>query len=207
VTNQKSQSKIPRFRFVQLFVGILIGAIIASAVFIFAGSALALNTADEPVTLAATNVAVKNPALVNPEVQIFIDQAYVGKIVNSEIRNEPNFSNAVVDLQPPNLALITLDVRINPLITLRPTVTLTFEASDNKVQIQITEINLGGYSIPLSLIQEPLNNLTQMMQDRINALTDAMQQQTGLELRRVSATDMDLVLDLGESQAQLTPTP
>ena len=193
--NQKFQSKIPRFRFVQLFVGILIGAIIASAVFIFAGSAFALNTADEPVTLTTTNVVVKNPAVVNPEVQIFIDQAYVSKIVNNEIHNEPNFSNAVVDLQPPNLALITLDVRINPLITLRPK------------QIQITEINLGGYSIPLSLVQGPLNDLTQMMQDRINSLTEAMQQQTGLELRRVSATDMDLVLDLGENQAQLTPTP
>jgi hypothetical protein len=207
VKNQKFQSKILRFRFVQLFVGILIGAIIASAVFIFAGSAFALNTADEPVTLTTTNVVVKNPAVVNPEVQIFIDQAYVSKIVNNEIHNEPNFSNAVVDLQPPNLALITLDVRINPLITLRHTVTLAFEASDNRVQIQITEINLGGYSIPLSLVQGPLNDLTQMMQDRINSLTEAMQQQTGLELRRVSATDMDLVLDLGENQAQLTPTP
>jgi len=207
MTGQKSRSGIRRFRFVQLFVGFLLGVIIASAVFVLAGSAFALNTAEEPVKLAATNVAVKNPVVTNPEVQIFIDQAYVSKIVNTEIQNEPNFSNAVVDLRPPNLALITLDVRLNSLITLRPTVTLAFEASDNKVQIQITEINLGGYSIPLSLIQGPLNDLTQMTQDRINALTVTMQQQSGLELRRVSATDMDLVLDLGESQPQLTPTP
>lgn len=207
MTVQKSRSGFSAFRFVLLFVGILIGAIIASAVFLIAGSTFSMNGVPGQSTLVVTNVAANNPATTNPEVQILVDQAYVSKIVNNEISKDPNFSNAVVDLRPPNLALITMDVSISSLLTVRPTVTLAFAASNNQVQIQITRVEMGGYSIPLSLLQGPLDNITQMIQNQINAPTDAMQQQTGLELTHVSATDTDLILDLGEKQGQITPTP
>lgn len=207
---QKSKSRSSVLRFVLLFVGLLLGAIFASAVFLIAGSSFAMNgtsSASVQAPVVVTSAVTGNPAIDNPEVQIYVDQAYVSKIVNNEIKKEPDFSNAVVDLRPPNLALITLDVRVGSFITVRPTVTLAFEASNNQVQIQITRIEMGGFSVPLSLIQGPLNNLTQMTQQRINALTDAMQQQTGLELTRVSATDTDLVLNLGEKQLQPAQVP
>ena len=204
---RESSADRPAFRFSQLFFGLIIGAIIASAVFLTAGNPFSLNTATGQGNTVVQSLVVKTTTVSNPEVQVFVDQAYVGKIVNNAIKDEPNFSNAQVDLQPPNLALITLDLHINSFITVRPTATLAFEAADNKVKIQITEIDVGGFSVPLNLIRGPLEDLTQRMENRINALTDAMQQQTGLELTAVKATDMDLILNLGEKQPQLSPTP
>jgi hypothetical protein len=204
---QKPQSVFSIFRLNQLLVSFLIGVIIASVVFLTVGAPFSLDSAAGKSDLTVANLATNGSTASNPDVQVFVDQAYVNKIVNNEIKDEPNFSNAVVDLQPPNLALITMDVHVNALFTVRPTATLEFEASGNKVQIQITKISLGGYAIPLALIQGSLNEMTQKMQARINDLTDAMQQQTGLELDGVNATDVDLILNLGEKQSQLRATP
>lgn len=207
MTNQKIHGGFSSFRFILLITGLLFGAVIASTIFFIWGSPFTIDRASSHGSVAVFDAPTLIPPQDNPEVQIYVDQAYVSKIVNTEIKKDPNFSNAMVDLRPPNLALITLDVKINAFMTVRPTVTLAFEATNNQVEIQVTKIEMGRFSIPLSLIQGPINNLTQMTQQRINALTDAMQQQTGLELTRVRATDMDLVLNLGERQPELTPTP
>jgi hypothetical protein len=207
MTNQKIHAGFSSSRFVLLISGLLFGAVIASTIFFIWGSPFSINQANSQGSVAVLNAPTMSPPLNNPEVQIYVDQAYVSKIINTEIKKDPDFSNAVVDLRPPNLALITLDVKINAFMTVRPTVTLAFEATNNKVKIQVTKIEMGGFSVPLSLIQGPINSLTQMTQQRINALTEGMQEQTGLELTHVSATDMDLVLNLGESQPEQTPAP
>lgn len=207
MTNQKIHAGFSSSRLVLLFTGLLFGAMIVSVIFFIWGTPYTIRGASSPGGAAVYKAPTMSPPVNNPEVQIYVDQAYVSKIVNTEIKKDPNFSNAVVDLRPPNLAVITLNVKINAFMSVRPTVTLDFKAANNKVEIQVTKIEMGRFSIPLSLIQGPINNLTQMTQQRINALTDAMQQQTGLELTHVSATDMDLVLNLGEGQPKITPTP
>ena len=186
-----------------------------SSIFRFRGAFIGITLALllSMLTLPAlAKVTIQQPPTPEPKavVTILVDEAYVNQIVDDALKDQTGITNPVVDLQAPNQALVTLSVKLASGITIRPTVTLSFSVVNNKVDIQIKNINMQGIMVPQWIVAPPLEGLVQKMEQEINQVVASTENATGLVLTGVSSTNSELVIALGEEPVQpfsATQTP
>jgi hypothetical protein len=126
---------------------------------------------------------------------ILADETYFNQEVYNAMAGDPLYENLFVDLQPPNLALASINAEVLG-IAVNPTMTFQYSVVGEEIDVAILGLDVAGLNMPLDLIQEPVDALEAEIQRQVNEIADAMLEDTGLILLSVGATDGDLVIEL-----------
>jgi hypothetical protein len=138
-----------------------------------------------------------SPASEDPRIQINVEESYVNRLLAAELASDPRFSDPLVDLRSPNLALVTVNTEVAGIV-LRPTVTIQFSVEGSEIQAALLEVDVGGLNVPRGLIEAHLAGLEKEIQDQVKALVAGTLADTKFRVVRVSATETSLVVELGE---------
>jgi hypothetical protein len=134
-------------------------------------------------------------------VQLVVDEGYVNRRLVEAMRDNPRFGDPRVDLQAPNVALVTFDTTLSAglfNLALRPTATMQFDARDGAIDATIAALNVGGLNVPRSLVDEQLTGMEQELEaEMIQAIGQALNG-TKLTIRRLSANDTSLTIALSD---------
>ena len=114
-----------------------------------------------------------------------------------EMQNDPLYAEMVLDLKPPNLALVTLHPEF---FGIQFPVTASIEAivEGGEVLVGILELDIAGFNIPAKVIQQPLVAVEDEMQEQINGLISGTLANTNLKVIQVSADEDNLYVEIGE---------
>ncbi len=195
-------------KFSPLWMNFALAAILLLTFSVFQGGLL-------PQAQAPTPTPTANVAPVNPAVQVSMNELYLNKLVSQAIQNEQGLSDAVVDLHQPNIADVTLTIRVAQQFQVRPTVTLEMFVVNNQVQMRVINTNFSGLRLPSQVVETSLSSLKNRMEMEINQQLVGQLNQTDLRLANVSSTENRLTIDLVEVTATppaataptATPTP
>jgi len=132
----------------------------------------------------------------NPAIRIIADEAYLNKLVIEALEGDANLSRPVVDLQEPNLVVVTVSVRIRNFITVRPAVTLALDVVDEAIKTEVRALEVVGVTVPPALVAPQVERLKNRTERKINRSLVSSLEELGLVLTAVSATDDALILDL-----------
>jgi len=130
-------------------------------------------------------------------IQIIIKESYINQMLAAEYESDPLFSNILLDLRPPNLALVTVYTEVFGIV-FPSTVTIQFRVEAGEIQVDLLELDVGGFNIPTGLIENPLSELEKDMQYQTNALIDGTLANTNLQIINVSANETSLLIEMGE---------
>jgi hypothetical protein len=130
-----------------------------------------------------------------PAIKVIIQETYIQERMEEELDDDPVFSDPVIDLRAPNLALISVTTRVNTFITLRPTATVQFVIEDQEILVEIMRLDVSGFNVPRSFVERQINELREEIQIELNKLTEALTD-ADLTLTDISATEDTLVLHL-----------
>ena len=167
---------------VGLGVGLLLGV----------GGLLLISNANKPQI-----VQPAPPVSGEPLISILADESYFNEQVYNAMAGDPVYENLFVDLQPPNLALASIQAEVLG-IPIDPTMTFQYSVAGEGIDVAILGLDVAGLGMPLDLIQGPVDALEAEIQRQVNEIADAMLEDTGLVLLSVGATDEDLVIELTE---------
>ncbi len=187
--------------------GIALGAIILLFVSRGGASVSAYQTVPtvQTPTAAQAGLTPTPTATTTPAVRIIMNETYVNALVKSQMAGNPTVSDPVVDLRPPNLALVTMTMSTSTGFSVRPTATIAFTVKDNHIVVNITKVSMAGLLVPRVLIQNQLISLQNQLEVQLNAATQPLDSSI-LELDHVSTTDNSLIVDLGfRPQTGLVP--
>ena len=115
----------------------------------------------------------------------------------AELASDPRFSDITLDLRSPNLAIATVYTEFFG-IEFPSTATIGFGAEGGEIQVDLLELDVGGFNIPIGLIEKPLAQLENDMQDQINGLIAGTLTNTNIQVIHVSANESSLVIEMGE---------
>jgi hypothetical protein len=135
------------------------------------------------------------PASGAPLITLLVDETYFNQEVYNAMAEDPLYENLFVDLQPPNLALASLNVEVLG-VAVDPTMTFQYSVVSEGIDVAILGLDVAGLGMPLDLIQEPVDALEAEIQQQVNEIANAMLEDTGLILLSVGASDEDLVIEL-----------
>jgi hypothetical protein len=172
------------------------------AVLLFSSTAFvsAQQQTPTPTPAAAVQVTPTPTELPRPEpaIKVIIQESYIQERLEIELEDDPVFSNPVIDLQEPNLALISVSTRVNSFLVLRPTATVQFNIENEEVVVEVLRLNVSGFNVPRSFVEDQIDELRQEIQDELNYLTGALTD-ADLVLTEISATDDALIVELEPS--------
>jgi hypothetical protein len=166
------------------------------AVILFGSAALVSAQIQTPQPTPGLEVTPA-PALAEPEpaIKVIIQESYIQERMEEEVEDDPTFSHPVIDLRAPNLALITVNTRVNTFITVRPTATVEFDVNDEEVTVDVVRLDINGLNVPRAFVERQINELREQIQDELNDLTGALTD-ANLRLSGISATDDTLIISL-----------
>ncbi len=181
--------------------GIVLGTIVVLLMSRIGGAAYAFQL---PPTPTQTSSPTMTPTP-KSAVSIIMNETYVNALVRSQMADNPNVTNPVVDLRPPNLALVTLTMRLPGGLSVRPTATIAFVVQNNRIIVNIQRVDVGNINVPRVLIENQLLALQTQLENQLNQVTHPLDSSI-LELNRISATETELTVDLGfRPQTGLVP--
>jgi hypothetical protein len=174
-----------------LFGGLIGGVVgVGIGLLLGVGGLLLISSANAP------RIAQPAPATSGaPLIVILADETYFNQEVYNAMAGDPLYENLFVDLQPPNLALASINAEVLG-IAVNPTMTFQYSVVGEEIDVAILGLDVAGLNMPLDLIQEPVDALEAEIQRQVNEIADAMLEDTGLILLSVGATDGDLVIEL-----------
>ncbi len=181
--------------------GIVLGVIVLLFVTRMGNSVNAYQVQPSP-TVAQTQAPTPTPP---PAVQVVMNETYINALVKQQLVDNPNVSDPVVDLRPPNLALVTVTMRLQGGFSVRPTATIAFTVQKNKIVVNVQRVNVSGIGVPRVLIENQLLALQTQLENQLNQLTQPLDTSI-LELDQVTTSDTELTVDLGfRPSTGLTP--
>ncbi len=185
--------------------GRILGIVIGVIVLLFVsrmGATASANQVVPTATAVPTAAAASAPA---HAVQIVMNETYVDALVKQQLKDNPDVYDPVVDLRPPNLALVTLSMRMQGGFTVRPTATIGFVVKNNRIVVDIVRVDVGRFSVPRVLIENQLQNLQTQLENQLNQVTHPLDTSI-LQLDNITANETDLTVDLGfKAQTGLVP--
>jgi hypothetical protein len=134
-------------------------------------------------------------------VQLVVDEGYVNRRLVEAMRDNPRFGDPRVDLQAPNVALVTFDTTLSAglfNLALRPTATMQFDARDGAIDATIAALNVGGLNVPRSLVDEQLTGMEQELEAEMTQAIEGALTGTKLTVRRLSANESSLTIALSD---------
>jgi LmeA-like phospholipid-binding len=142
------------------------------------------------------------PATVSgdPDLTVTISQSYL----NDELRaglaaRGLNTSELAVKLHAPNQADASMTLNLKLLgqsFSVRPQATFHFGVSQGAIQIVLDRVNVAGFSVPQSVVNQQLGDLQRYAQDQLNAEVERTLANTGLHVIGVETTENDLIVKL-----------
>lgn len=164
------------------------------------------------VLVSACSQAVNGPVASAPttqdiaphttyDVRVLIGERYVNSQMLAALKNDPALQNPTIDVLPPNRARGTATVNLKILgttLSLRPSVLMHFEAVNGRATMTVDSIDLGGFAVPASAIQNDIDRIQKVAEEQINTDIQNAVRGTNLKLSGISATDDSLVIDFNE---------
>ena len=125
--------------------------------------------------------------------QVFtISENELNQQLNQNLQNAP-LSNVVLDFHAGNTANVRATLRVNEL-TLQPNLSIRIAVSNGRITIDVTDVNVGGFGVPRSMIEPQIQQVKEMAEREFNSLLAKMEGSTGLKLQAVSTTENELRL-------------
>lgn len=177
-------------------VGLLIGLVLGVAGLLFVSASNHYNRAIPPPA----------PSGDQPVVQVVVDESYLGQHVVSALAESPEYSDPVLDVREPNLALLSITTDLNG-TRVRPTVTMRMGVHDGLVLIDVVKVDVGGLNVPLRLVEPQVARLEQSLEGRINTMIAERLIGNDLWLAQVTTSETTLVADLGQITAPVAGGP
>lgn len=179
-----------------LGIGLLIGAL---------GCGLLSSSVSGPtpttVILAVPTLPPPTPAPTLPPAAVTVPHAQVFTVTESELNQRLNqnlppdgqVSNVFLDLHPGNTANIRANLRLNSL-TLQPNASLQVAVVNNRIVIDVTQVSVGGFGVPGSMIEPQIANLKSTTEHELNSQLAKVQAETGFKLQSISTTETGMTL-------------
>ncbi len=179
--------------------GIMLGVVVLLFVSRMGGSVSAYQAVPTPTAATAPATAQTHA------VSLTLNETYVNALVKQQLLDNPNVYDPVVDLRAPNQALVTMSMRVAGGLTVRPTATIAFVVSNNRIVVDIVRVDVGSLNVPRVLIQNQLLALQTELENQLNQLTHPLNSSI-LQLENISANDTELTVEMGfKPQSGLVP--
>ncbi len=154
-----------------------------------------------PPNAAPTRMVVVAPTLppapVPPTVPgaqtVALGERDLNQLLNQNLPPGGEVSNVVLDLHAGNTASISAALRLNSL-TLQPRATLYATVADNRIAIEVTQVRVGGFGVPSSMIEPQIAQLKNMAERELNSQLAKLQAQTGYKLQTLTTTENEMIL-------------
>ena len=84
---------------------------------------------------------------------VTLSEGFFNKQITDNLPQGGQVQSAQIDLHPDNLANVTATVQVNSSLRLSPDAAVQMGVQDGRIVIDITKVDVGGLSVPSSLIE------------------------------------------------------
>lgn len=129
-----------------------------------------------------------------PGAQTFaLAESDLNQLLNQNLPPGGEVSNVVLDLHAGNTANVSATLRLNSL-SLQPNALLRATVADNRIAIEVTQVRVGGFGVPSSMIEPQIAELKNMAERELNSQLAKLEANTGLELQALETTENEMRL-------------
>lgn len=125
---------------------------------------------------------------------VTISESDLNQQMNQNLPPGSEVSNVFLDLHPGNTANVRATLRLNSL-TLQPNASLKASVVNNRVSIEVTQVSVGGFGVPSSMIEPQIANLKNMAERELNSQLAQLEAETGYKLQAISTTETGMTLN------------
>ena len=125
---------------------------------------------------------------------VTISETDLNQQLNQNLPQGSEVSNVFLDLHPGNTASVRATIRLNSL-TLQPNASLKASVVNNRVSIEVTQVSVGGFGVPSSMIEPQIANLKSMAERELNSQLAKLEAETGYKLQSISTTETGMTLN------------
>lgn len=164
-------------------------------------SGSASNPTPTTVILAVPTIPPPSPPPTLPPPPVTVPGAQVVTVTEGDLNQQLNqnlppdahVSNVFLDLHPGNTGNVSATLRLNSL-TLQPNASLQVAVVNNRVVINVTQVRVGGFGVPSSMIEPQVANLKSLAERELNSQLAGVEANTGFKLQSISTTETDMRL-------------
>ena len=124
---------------------------------------------------------------------VTITETDLNQQLNQNLPPGGEVSNVFLDLHEGNTASVRATLRLNSL-TLQPNASLKASVVNNRVSIDVTQVSVGGFGVPSSMIEPQIANLKNMAERELNSQLAKLEAETGFKLQSINTTENEMVL-------------
>jgi hypothetical protein len=124
---------------------------------------------------------------------VTISESDLNQQLNQNLPSGGEVSNVFLDLHEGNTASVRATIRLNSL-TLQPNASLKASVVNNRVSIEVTQVSVGGFGVPTSMIEPQIANLKNMAERELNSQLATLEANTGFKLQSIRTTETDMTL-------------
>ena len=145
----------------------------------------------------ATNPVVPASQSVQPDVTVVASAAFVNTQFQAALKQSKLANQGTIAFAAPNLARIAMPVDVTLLgqsLTVDATVSLHALAQNGRIVVVVDAVDVAGFNVAESLVQQPVEQSRVLLEDEINRLMQQTLKGTGLVLVNVTATSDNVSL-------------
>lgn len=124
---------------------------------------------------------------------VSISESDLNQQLNQNLPPGGEVSNVFLDLHEGNTASVRATIRVNSL-TLQPNALLAASVVNNRVSIDVTQVSVGGFGVPSSVIEPQIANLKNMAERELNSQLATLEANTGFKLQSIVTTENEMIL-------------
>lgn len=135
-----------------------------------------------------------------PDMRITLSERRLAEQMSAALAGDDRYQDPVLDLLPSGRARLAATLPISFLgqqLAVRPSMDLRLAVVDGRVTALPEGMELEGIPLPARVVEAPMNEVSSLVEEQLNAAVGQISGATGLKLSSLTTTDDSLVLDFG----------
>lgn len=124
---------------------------------------------------------------------VTVTESDLNQQLNQNLPPDGQVSNVFLDLHPGNTGNVSATLRLNSL-TLQPNASLQVAVVNHRIAIDVTQVRVGGFGVPSSMIEPQVANLKSLAERELNSQLASVEANTGFKLQSISTTETGMSL-------------
>lgn len=149
---------------------------------------------------APPSIPLPGVASQGPDMRITLSERRLAEQMSAALAGDARYQDPVLDLLPSGRARLAATLPLSFLgqkLSVRPSMDLRLSVVDGKVAAVPEGMALEGIPLPARVVEAPMNEVSRLVEEGLNAAVGQISGATGLKLSSLSTTDGSLILDFG----------
>jgi|GEM_PF-2851719 len=130
----------------------------------------------------------------NHDMVVTLSERYLNRQLTKNMPQDGAATDVRLDLHEGNTANVSATIQLNSLLTVQPNASLKFNVVNGRITIEVTQVDVGGFGVPSSLIEPQITQVKANAESELNRQLADLQMTTGLKLQVLSTTENSLTL-------------